>query len=218
MSLHVYVRTHTHRHFSWTTAMSPWVKGPRWDSWVIYELPSFRIPHCLETDTHSQIHTLQSGRKHLHLPEYSTHVCMYKWFFWWSYFFFICLSWWGGRVTEHLLFFILRTGKTHFLCISCTVQTQFYRVPVRAMRCPINSNAAKWMSVCTSAMRVFPLTLAATSTAVCSSTAPGMFLYRRLCCALLCPHVRLNGGHYWPSPRQVSVTCFRLRFLDVICF
>lgn len=74
------------------------------------------------------------------------------------------------------------------------------------------------MSVCTSTVHVFPLTLAAISTAVCSSTTPGMFLYRRLCCALLCPHVRLNGGHYWPIPRQVSVTCFQLRFLDVICF
>lgn len=85
------------------------------------------------------------------------------------------------------------------------------------MRCPINPHAAKWMSVCMLAVHVFPLTLAAISTAVCSTT-PGMFLYRRLCCALLCPHVGLNGGHYWPNPRQVSVTCFQLRFLDVICF
>lgn len=167
---------------------------------------------------HTARYTLSSQVESACICQNTLHMCACIKDFFMEVFVFLCLSWWGGRVTEHLFFFLLRTGKTHFWCTSFTVQTQFYRVPVRARCCPINPHAAKWVSVCTSSVRVFPLTLAAISTAVCSSTAPGMFLYRRLCCALLRPHVRLNGGHYWPIPCQVSVTCFQLRFLDVTCF
>lgn len=167
--------------------------------------------------THTARDTLSSQVESTCICQNTLHMCACIKDFFMEVFLFlsVCL----GEEAEWLNIYFSSSseqGKTHFLYISFSLQTQFYRVPVRAMRCPINPRAAKWMSVCTSAVHVFPLTLAAISTAVCSSTTPGMFPYRRLCCALLCPHVRLNGGHYWPIPHQVSVACFQLRFLDVI--
>lgn len=169
--------------------------------------------------THTARYTLSSQVESTCICQNTLHMCAcIKDFFMEVFFFYLFVL--VRKQSDWTSIFLppQNTEKHFFLCISFTLQTQFYRVPVRAMRCPINPHAAKWMSVCTSAVRVFPLTLTAISSAVCSSTTPGMFLYRRLCCALLCSHVRLNGGHYWPIPRQVSVTCFQLRFLNVMCF